>query len=131
MKPKTQNPKPKTRSGQVIILAVLTLGGILLSAAAVSGILLVYQIRNTNDAVNSAKAIFAADAGIEAASFCYFGAAGGGCDPESTAEAISFDDSDVSIDLQIDESPDLITITSKGFAARGRVIRTLEAFFSP
>lgn len=139
MKPATSNQQlttrsgqaPRRSSGQVIILAVLTLGGILLSTAAVAGVLLVYQIRNTNDAVNSAKAIFAADAGIEAASFCYFSATGGGCDPEAIAEGISFSDADVSIDLEIDESPDLVTITSKGFAARGKVIRTLEAFFSP
>ena len=123
--------KPETRSGQIIILVVLTLGGILLSSAAVAGVLLIYQIRNTNDAVNSAKAIFAADAGIEAASFCYFSVAGGGCNPETTAEEVSFSDPDVSIDLEISESADLITITSKGFAARGRVIRTLEAFFAP
>jgi len=119
------------QAGQVIILATLTLGGILLSTAAVAGILLVYQIRNTNDSVNSAKAIFAADAGIEAASYCYFSLAGGGCDPEGTAESISFGDPSVSIDLEIGESPDLVTITSKGLAASGKVIRTLEAFFAP
>lgn len=107
------------------------LGGIFLSAAAVSGILLLYQIRNTNDTVNSVKAIFAADAGIEAATFCYFGSAGGGCDPEGAAESISFNDPDVSIDLEINESPGLVTITSRGLASRGKIIRTLEAFFSP
>ncbi len=127
----TSNHKPGTRSGQVIILVVVTLGGILLSAASISGILLLYQIRNTNDAVNSAKAIFAADAGIEAASFCSFSSRGNGCDPKTTAESIIFEDPNVKIELNLNSSPTLVTIESRGLASKGKIIRTLEAFFSP
>ena len=118
-------------TGQVIILVVVTLGGMLLSAASMSGILLLYQIRNTNDAVNSAKAIFAADAGIEAASFCLFSSRGNGCDPKAIAEGITFEDPNVNIELNLISSPSLITIESRGFASKGKIIRTLEAFFSP
>lgn len=125
----------RKNSGQVMLLVVVTLGSILLSASAISGILLIYQIRNTNDSVNSAKAIFAADAGIEVASFCYFGVGSSGCDPdmaEAMAKAIEFDDNNVSIDLDIDDSdPNLLMFTSRGLAAKGNVIRIFEAFFAP
>jgi hypothetical protein len=54
-----------TRRGQVMILTVLALGGTLLGATTVAGLLTLYQIRNSTDLANSARAIFAADAGIE------------------------------------------------------------------
>ena len=51
-------------------MSVMMLGGILLSATAIAGLLMKYQIRQTNDAANSAKALFAADAGLESESYC-------------------------------------------------------------
>jgi threonine/homoserine efflux transporter RhtA len=60
------------RSGQVMILTVLALGGTLLGATTVAGLLTLYQIRNSTDLANSARAIFAADAGIEWALYNYF-----------------------------------------------------------
>lgn len=48
-----------------MLLTVLVLGGTLLSAATVASLLMLYQIRQTSDFANSAKAIYAADAGIE------------------------------------------------------------------
>lgn len=53
------------RSGQVMILTILALGGTLLGATTVAGLLTLYQLRNSTDLTNSAKAIFAADAGLE------------------------------------------------------------------
>lgn len=67
-------------NGQAMIVSVVLIGGILLSASAVAGLLVVYQIRQSNDMVNSAKAFFAADTGIEAVSMCYFK----GCDDPAT-----------------------------------------------
>ncbi len=55
----------KERGGQVMILTVLALGGAVLSATTVAGLLMLYQIRQTTDMANSAKSIFAADAGTE------------------------------------------------------------------
>jgi len=60
------------RSGQVIILTVLILGGTLLGTASVAALLLVYQIRQSTDFGNSGKAIFAADSGIEWALYNHF-----------------------------------------------------------
>ncbi len=55
-----------------MLIAVLSLGGAILGATAVAGLLTLYQIRATTDSENSAKAIFAADAGIEWAQFDHY-----------------------------------------------------------
>ena len=59
-------------SGQVMILTTMIIGGIMISASVVAGILMFYQIRQANDAGTSGMAVFAADAGIEKALQCYF-----------------------------------------------------------
>jgi len=46
-------------------MSVLTLGAVMLGATAISGFLILYQIRMSSNAADSAKAIFAADAGID------------------------------------------------------------------
>jgi hypothetical protein len=61
-----------SRSGQAMLIAVLALGGAILGATTVAGLLTLYQIRATTDTANSAKAIFAADTGTEWALFNYY-----------------------------------------------------------
>ncbi len=63
LKPLTLNLKPD--SGQVMLLTVLVLSGTILSATTIAGLLTLYQIRQATDFANSAKAIYAADTGIE------------------------------------------------------------------
>jgi len=58
--------------GQVILVSVIILSGALMSASVVAGLLTAYQIRQANDTVESMKAFFAADAGIEQALYNYF-----------------------------------------------------------
>ena len=60
------------REGQAMLLAVLTLGATMLGATTIAGLLMLYQIRQTSDFGNSAKAVFAADAGTEWAFYNYF-----------------------------------------------------------
>lgn len=48
-----------------MILTVLTLGGALLGATTIAGLLMLYQVRQGADVGQSSKALFAADAGIE------------------------------------------------------------------
>ena len=112
-----------------MLISVIMLGGILLSAAGIAGILTVYQIRAGNDVVNSAKAIFAADAGIEVVSWCFFK----GCPPNEPQNppTIPFDDASVSFEVNssIDPVSFELSIVSKGLAANGKVIRILEAIF--
>lgn len=67
------------RSGQAMLIAVLSLGGAILGATTVAGLLTLYQIRATTDTQNSAKAIFAADAGTEWALFSYYCGSDGRC----------------------------------------------------
>ena len=55
-----------------MILTVLVLGGTILGATTIAGLLTVYQIRQTTDLGNSAKAIFAADTGIEWGLYQFF-----------------------------------------------------------
>ncbi|MFA6407641.1 MAG: hypothetical protein WCV80_02975 [Candidatus Paceibacterota bacterium] len=55
----------KKNDGQAMILSVMMLGGVLISIGVIAGILVLYQIRQVNDVENSAKAFFAADAGVE------------------------------------------------------------------
>ncbi len=67
------------RSGQAMLIAVLSLGGAILGATTVAGLLTLYQLRAVNDSENSAKAIFAADAGVEWTLFDYYCVAEGRC----------------------------------------------------
>lgn len=52
-------------AGQVMLLTVLILGSVILSASTIAGYLMTLKIRASSDIANSAKAIFAADAGVE------------------------------------------------------------------
>lgn len=56
-------------NGQALLLTVVAIGGVLLGAMTIAGLLLIYQIRQSTDLKNSNKAIFAADAGIEWATY--------------------------------------------------------------
>lgn len=55
-----------------MILTTLALGGAILGATTIAGLLLLYQIRSTTDSESSAKAIFAADAGVEWTLFDFY-----------------------------------------------------------
>ena len=62
----------ESRSGQAMLIAVLSLGGAILGATTVAGLLTLYQLRAANDSENSSKAIFAADSGAEWVLFDYY-----------------------------------------------------------
>lgn len=51
--------------GQVMLLSVLLISSAVLGAATIAGLLVLFQLRQTADAEASARAVFAADAGIE------------------------------------------------------------------
>lgn len=51
--------------GQLMILTVLILGGIIISAAGLIGYLMINNLRQATDIESSVKAIYAADAGRE------------------------------------------------------------------
>jgi len=51
--------------GQAMLLTVLVLGASILAASTIAGYLTLLKIRTSSDIANSAKAIFAADSGVE------------------------------------------------------------------
>ena len=55
----------KDDKGQVMLITVLALSGTILGATTIAGLLTLYQIRQTTDFINSTKAIYAADSGLE------------------------------------------------------------------
>ena len=62
----------KKSSGQAMLLTVLSIGGTILAVTTVAGLLMLYQIGSATDFTNSAKAVFAADAGTEWALYNFF-----------------------------------------------------------
>lgn len=62
----------KRRNGQVMIISTVLIGGAMLAATAVAGLVMYYQIRQSNDAAQSTIAIFAADSGIQEGMYCYY-----------------------------------------------------------
>jgi hypothetical protein len=82
MKHKTRNIKQKNNiqasgfklqgsRGQVMILTVIILGGIILGATTIAGLLMIYQIRQSTNVKHSTMAVFAADTGVELCLYKY------------------------------------------------------------
>ncbi len=67
MKKKSGEYHPQLVSGQVMLLTVMMLTGVILSTTSLVALITLYQIRQTGDVTASNQAIFAADAGIECA----------------------------------------------------------------
>jgi len=55
-----------------MIIVMLFISGLILSGTAVAGLLMVYQIQGATNLEGSGRAIFAADAGIESALYCFY-----------------------------------------------------------
>ena len=55
-----------------MLLAIITLGGAILGATTIAGLLILFQVKATEDAVHSTQAIFAADSGTEWALFDFY-----------------------------------------------------------
>lgn len=124
-----------------MLISVILLGGMLLGASAVTGTLLAYQIRQANDALKSAKALFAADAGMEAASFCVLKnfrcPSDKGSDPgySENRYPMQYDfleyregnGPEFTIVKSVNEADGVINIVSKGTFSSA--VRAFEAFF--
>jgi len=55
----------KHRKGQVMLLTVLIISGAVLGATTIAGLLMVHQIRQTTNVIDSLQAVYAADTGLE------------------------------------------------------------------
>ncbi len=60
------------QSGQTMILTVLAIGGAILGATTIASLLVVFQLKQADFSADSAKAIYASDAGVEAELYEYF-----------------------------------------------------------
>lgn len=127
-----------------MILTTILVSGIMVSASAIAGLLMFYQLRQSNDAYASNIAMFAADAGLEASLSCYYNTPGfpsvndtcyevsGGLPNGGTYEAELDCKKEVggefeSVDCRSGESVGF-SIVSRGFGPKTE--RLLQSFFS-
>ena len=98
-----------------MLIAILTLGGSILGATALAGLLTLYQIRASTDSENSAKAIFAADSGLNWALYSYFNppAVLRGTLGNNTTVWVACSDSDGN-PIGCDQAPASTTVLSEG-----------------
>ena len=64
--------REEARAGQVMLLTVLILGGVVLGASSIGGLLMLNQLKQANLVTDSTEAVFAADSGLEYALFTKF-----------------------------------------------------------
>ncbi len=112
-------------SGQVMIMVIMMIGSILLSATAITGILMVYQIRQANDAGSSAQAFFAADAALEWQLANIYSNHTESLGLTNGTDATS---SYVIVPDPLDPSVSVVDFTSQGFS--GNTVRALETVFT-
>jgi|GEM_PF-2103423 hypothetical protein len=67
----SQNILASRTSGQALIMLVVLMGGMLMMATAIAGLLTFYQLQQAGDTSRSTAAIYAADAGLERAAYFY------------------------------------------------------------
>ncbi|KKW45497.1 MAG: hypothetical protein A3A43_00770 [Candidatus Liptonbacteria bacterium RIFCSPLOWO2_01_FULL_56_20] len=112
-----------------MILAVLALGGAILGATTIAGLLMVYEVRQASDLNNSAKAVFAADAGIEWGLYQFFNPSSTNPRPtfgnNATSTTSCYDAGDALLPDCRDEA--VSTIRARGSA--GNVSRAFELTF--
>ncbi|MEX1014372.1 MAG: hypothetical protein WDZ80_04395 [Candidatus Paceibacterota bacterium] len=131
----------KNNKGQVMLISILILGGIMIASTAIGSALLIFQIKQVNNAGDSAIALFAADSGIEAVTWCFFDKSEdkGNCTvPERVVDSfcpadnlpeVDFEDSSISLETNCvwDKVEGVVTITSR--ASKAGATRILQAQF--
>lgn len=147
-----QGPSPSLRGveGQTMILLVTLMGGMLMLATAISGLLMYYQVQQSGDAGRSTIAIYAADAGVErAARYFYYEYAEDPEDPgrcwapnPCTKDTAGFEalGADATLPNGATFSPELLVppggepnavtlLSAVGMDASGRTVRSLQTIF--
>jgi hypothetical protein len=118
-----------------MILAVLAIGGTLIAATTIAGLLMVYQIRQATDLEKSARAIFAADAGIEWGLYQFFQGGTGPFPPTgpvfTNGAAVSTTCFDAITDpasppVELLTCSDLLTTLIRGTGVSGEASRAFE-----
>ena len=91
-----------------MLLAILMTSGAILTTTSILALLMLYQLKQSNDAVSSTEAIFAADTGIEWQSCLLF---------KSSAECPTPILENATFTIEVASSSNSITIYSKGYAS--------------
>ncbi len=121
-----------------MIVTTLFISGLILVATTIAGFLVSTQIRQATDTEMSARAIFAADAGIEDSLACYRLDFRPGLDTDLNAKCGKADTLSADMGSRYSTSLDLLgtlenptgfTVTSEGSASGGRVRRVLRTTF--
>jgi len=114
----------KNKKGQVMLITVMTLSGTILGATTIAGLLMLYQIRQSTDIINSSKAIYAADAGIEYELYRFF--------KDDTYETEGILDNGATFETSVTETlgDDGVTIESVIIKSTGKSNKIARAFES-
>jgi hypothetical protein len=116
----------KNEKGQAMILISVMLGGLVLSATAIAGMLMYFTLQQSSDSISSAAALFAADAGVEQGLYCYFyKLQGSNLAPCQNQPVLLGNGATATSTIAYDSATGMITATGIGHAGRtGRVLQT-------
>lgn len=123
-------------NGQTMILITVMMGGLILSATAIAGLLMFYQLQRSTDAASSGRAIFATDAASERALECYFHELVFSEAPDTTTdycpESVTLGNgARASSSIRFDISGgNVIGFWIRGSGVAGSTERALESYFS-
>ncbi len=108
-----------------MILISIMLGGLVLSATAIAGLLMFLTLQQSSDALSSGAAFFAADAGVEQGLYCYFYKADPSvCGTQSQPIAFSLDNGATG-SYWVFRNAGTITVTGTGNAGKTeRILQT-------
>lgn len=119
-----------------MLISILVLGAVMIGIASIGTTLLIFQIQQVNNSADSAGALFAADAGLEAVSWCFFNneicpaslKVDSFCPVDNEPE-VSLKDSSININTECvwDKENGEITITSLAF--KNDTTRILQSKF--
>ena len=114
-----------------MLIAVLSVGGAILGATTIAGLLTLYQLRASTDAEASAKAIFAADSGVEWTFFDFFCQTKGRCSGAVPLPAMS---NGATVAATCYDSTGVTTVACNSASAvsaitKGTSLSTKRAFF--
>jgi hypothetical protein len=117
-----------------MLIAILSLGGAMLAATTIAGLLILYQLRATTNSVNSSESIFAADTGIEWSLYDYYCTLDGkpSCPPASVTSTPLSNGAAIAVacyDVNNNPTPCNNTSTMSYAVSKGTSLNTSRAFY--
>ncbi|MBI2406017.1 MAG: hypothetical protein HYV25_00350 [Candidatus Harrisonbacteria bacterium] len=121
--------KSERAKGQVMLMVVVLLSGVLLGVTAIAGFLTLHQLRLATSAADSTRAIFAADTGVEWEFYKHFRCASAASSPTRCGEPPPvLANGEVFV---TEPSPGGDSVKSTGYAdSRKKIARAFELLFA-